>query len=464
MYQQIVDMVKQAIQQGDLVLGERLPNQRELAGCWDVNRSTIVLAIDMLKSEGILESNGKAGTMVAHHSWSLFASGVHSNWSKFILQGSHRPNQRMIQDINHHEFVPGIIRLGTGELSPDIYPKEMQREVLESVASHVDSLNYEEPKGLLPLRQEICKYLGRWGIEADPDQVVIVSGALQALQLIALSIMPSGSDVLVENPSYIQSLNIFQSAGMNLKPFPVGGGIEAITERASSRKPAFIYTIPTYHNPTGSLMDTKARRALLEFAKDKRIPILEDDTYRELHLDGIPPEPIKAMDHEDHVLYMGTVSKTLAPGMRIGWVVGPKNAIERLADVKMQTDYGSSSLSQWAVYEWFRSGKYDAYLESVRDELRDRRANALALLEKFLGDQAEWQVPTGGFYVWVRLNRPVDQEDLFNRCWEKKVLLNPGAIYDAKDSRHIRISYAYASKDEMAYGLKILSEVIADMT
>jgi GntR family transcriptional regulator of abcA and norABC len=377
------------------------------------------------------------------------------------------PTYRPFQEINKAEFYPNIIRLGTGEPSPDLFPREMMKNVIKRLPDHIDSLGNEEPKGLLYLREQLSKHLKTLGIDASPSSILIVSGALQALQLISVGLLQRGSTIFLEKPSYLFSLHVFQSAGMRLFGLPLDeNGIQTktITGQKKRQNAALLYTIPTFHNPTGILMSEERRRKLLEVCEKERLPIIEDDVYRELWLDSPPPQTLKAIDKNGLVLYLGSMSKTLSPGLRIGWVVGPEPVIERLADIKMQTDYGSSSLSQWAVAEWLSSGLYHQHLEKVREELKVRRDIMIDALQRHLSDIATWIVPKGGFYIWLRLLPSLSIREVFEKALEKGILLNPGNVYNQYATQYLRLSYAYASLANLNNGIVRLSEVIRQLS
>jgi len=462
-YKQIINYVKEKISNGDWSVGSKLPTQRELAQAFDVNRSTIVQALDELKAEGLIKSNGSKGTIIMNNTWSILTSTPPPNWQDYIESGIHRPNLTTIQAINSLEFQKGIIRLGTGELSPEIFPKAMMGKILGRVSNKMSSLGYEEPKGSLYLRRILSEYLKRYDINVPPSSILIVSGSLQALQLISLGILHYGSTILTEKPSYLKSLHIFQSAGMNLKGIQMDeSGIvpKEIRKKKSSKNTTLLYTIPTFQNPTGIVMSEKRRREILNMCEEERLPIIEDDAYRELWLDEEPPMPIKSRDKNGIVLYLGTISKTLAAGLRLGWLIGPEPVIDRLGDIKMQTDYGSSSLSQWALAEWIASGLYDEYLKEVRNELKIRRETALTALRNNFSDIAAWNEPKGGFYVWTKLAKKISMNRLFSMALDEGILINPGSIYDFSKNQNIRISYSYASLGDLEQGLKKLSRLI----
>ncbi len=465
LYEQVKNYIRDKIASGYWKIGSKIPTQRYMAQAFDVNRSTIVTAIEELIADGLLEGKTKGGTIVKNNTWSLLSKTPPPDWVSYVRAGTHQPNFSTIQQINKYEFEPQIIRLGTGELSPELFPKKMMDIVADHSLKQMKSLGYEEPKGSLTLRKSISEYLQTKGIEAHPSQILIVSGALQALNLISVGILYKGSTILTENPSYIYSINVFQSAGMKLFGVPLdndGIMFEKVIKHRRQTNAAILYTIPSFHNPTGICMSEERRKKLLQVCEAERLPIIEDDAYRELSIDRTVPMPIKAIDKNELVLYLGSLSKTLCPGLRIGWVVGQEAVIERLADVKMQTDYGSSSLSQMAAAEWISSGLYEEYINNIKKELKIRRDITSACLNKYFEEIAQWKLPQGGFYIWLYLKKPISMQKLFIRCLEKGILINPGNLYQHMSSQHIRISYSYAAYKDLEFGLKTLAETIKE--
>lgn len=462
LYKQIKEYIKQRISCGDWTVGTRLPAQRDMAEIFEVNRSTVVEALEELKADGLVEGHSSGGTVVINNTWSLIASVPPPNWQKYINSGIHKPNLPIIQQINRAEFEKDIIRLGTGELAPSLFPCDAFSKVMERAGKSIRSLSYEEPKGAHYLRETVCSYVKKFGINTSPSSVLIVSGCLQALQLVSMSILTPGSTVLVEKPSYLKSLHVFQSSGLKLKGIRMDDQGIRIKEMISSkaRDTTLLYTIPTFQNPTGTVMSEQRRGEVLSTCEEERVPIIEDDAYRELWLDAEPPKPIKSMDKNGIVLYTGTLSKTFAAGMRIGWLIGPEPVIERLGDIKMQTDYGSSSLSQYVTSEIISSGLYERYIDDLREKLRQRREYTLKLLDRYFTDAAYWRKPSGGFYVWLRLNRQVNTEKLFYEAYKNGILINPGSIYDFEKNQYLRLSYSYASDEELDIGLLKLRKII----
>lgn len=210
-------------------------------------------------------------------------------------------------------------------------------------------------------------------------------------------------------------------------------------------------------------MSAARRSQLMNIVQNTGLPILEDSAYSELWFDTAPPHSLKALDPGGYVLHMGTLSKTVSPGLRIGWVTGPLPVIKRLADLKMQTDYGASSLAQDAAELWLREGYHDVHLHRIRMGLRHRRDYVLELLQLHFAGLAEWNVPQGGFYMWIRLSSGIRSDKLFRRALAERILINPGNIYDRMEQDYIRLSYAFASLSEIQTGIVTLARIMREL-
>lgn len=463
LHQQIVDWMQQQITRGEWPVGTQLPSQRSLADSFGVNRSTIIIAIDELIADGLLETKVGSGTFVSNNTWNVLVSSKQPDWKNYVRNGIHEPNLKTIQDINQYETDTNIIRLGTGELSPSLLPIKKIEETLQTTSFEVHTLGYSEPKGDKRLRQCISNYLATKGTIASPSSIMIVSGGLQALHLISVGLLQKGSMILHESPSYLNSVHPFQSAGMHLVGLSKQGreSIPTQIKRINGKqKASLFYTVPTFNNPTNTTWTKEERQTLLSICQKEQIPIIEDDVYSDLWFEKEPPLSLKSLDKDGLVLHIGSMSKTLSPGLRIGWIAGPITVIEHLADIKMQTDYGSSALSQHLVAEWLASGQYAKHLDWLRNELRDRRDFTLSLLNQDFKGIAEWQIPEGGFYIWLKLCKPIVNPTLFQQAIKENILINPGFIYEPNNNTHLRLSYSYASKEQLVYGLQTLAKII----
>ena len=382
---------------------------------------------------------------------------------EYIRSGIMHSNSEYIQMINRLEFEPDFLRLGTGELSPRVLPEEYLNRALMKLSRHGMFPSYAHPLGLPELRQEISRRLSRLHIEAEPENILITNGALQALQLIASGLTFKGTVLYTESPSYINSLNMYRSAGVQIKELPMDSeGI--LPWMIKKNENGILFTIPTFQNPSGGVMSEKRRKEILEVSRNYRLPIIEDDIFRELWLENEPPRPVKSYDREGNVIYIGSISKCISPGLRVGWVVAPQSVIERLADIKMQTDYGVSTISQQLAAELFESGLFDKGMAEVRKNLRKSRDHLLGLLEQYFQDLAEWNRPSGGMFIWLRLKGKISSGRLFGEALKEKLLLLPGIVYGNRYDSYLRLNYGYLSEEEETDAIRRLSLLVRKMT
>ncbi|MEI8216608.1 MAG: PLP-dependent aminotransferase family protein [Eubacteriales bacterium] len=463
LHRQIIEFVVKKVSAGEWLIGDKLPSQRQLSVLFNVNRSTVVEALSELTSLEVIEAHYGNGTRIANNTWSLLVSSAPPNWGRYISSGSHGSNLPTIQEINKYEYIPGILKISTGELGPGLLPSVLIEKSLENVIQAHPRMSYLEPLGLFELREALAVRFREMGMNVTPANILIVSGSLQALHLISIGILASNSTVFVENLSYVRSLQIFQSAKIHVQEvFMDADGIipTMIDSKISSGKPSLLYTIPTFHNPTGITMPEKRRHELIDWCKLNQLPIIEDNAYCELWIDSPPPPPLKSFDENGMVLHLGTVSKSFSPGFRLGWIVAPEPVVSHLGDIKMQLDYGANTIAQWAFTNILASGEYDAHLVDLRQRLGRQRDYMLALLEKNFSDIASWNHPRGGFYIWLKMKSNIPASKIFDLALKQKILINPGGIYSNYDNQCIRLSYAYCSPAEMKSALTRLATII----
>ena len=461
LYSQIVSYFSNKISRGDWVRGQLIPSQRQLSAAFGVNRSTVVEAMNELAALGLIDCKFGGGTRITNDTWDLMMRSHVPNWKEYFQESSFYSNTPVVQIINQKEFDDYFVRLGTGELCGEILPGDLIQEALRRMSGKKLSINYPNPLGLTKLREAVCKHLEQYGIDLPPSCVLIVSGGLQGLHLISESLIQPKSTLYVESPSYIASLNLFQSSGARMERVPMDkSGMMPWMMKAAGEEDSMAYVIPTFQNPTGIVMPLHRRIEMVNYCKEYRMPLIEDDVLRDMWLDSPPPPPLKSMDDRGGVIYIGSVSKMFSPGMRIGWVAGPESVIQRLADVKMQMDYGVSSLTQELAAELLESGLYYEGVRQVRERLRERRDWMMELLEQIMKPYADWSRPTGGFFVWLRLKNRVSADWLFEQALYKRILLNPGSIYDRQFISSFRISFGYLPKEEMERSLRCLAEIL----
>ena len=296
------------------------------------------------------------------------------------------------------------------------------------------------------MRELIARHASRYGIGVTVDNVLVTTGSQQALDLIGKVFIDPGDRVVVERPTYLGALQAWNAYEAEYVPVNVDrdgmctGGIAA----ALRRGPKFIYALPNFQNPTGATLSLERRRELIRAADDYGVPIVEDDPYGQLRYDGEHIPPLVALDAEyrslaatsccGNVLYMSTFSKTLAPGLRLGWIIGPAEVIQRLAQAKQGTDLHTSSFVQRVAYEVARSGFLDAHVRILRPAYKARRDAMLSAMSKAFPPGVTWTTPAGGLFIWVQMPGTIDATELLKDALAEKVAFVPGDAFHADGS------------------------------
>ncbi len=462
LYRQIVNYFVDRINCGDWVSGQILPSQRQLSEIFEVNRSTVIEAMEILNSAGLITSEYRNGTRISVDIWDSLLAKSLPEWHTFIESGKFLSNQSYVQAINRCEFDPSFLRLGTGEMSEIILPSEQIQQAMARLAPQKLYIRYSNPLGLDELRNLLCEHLQEIGIHTNPNCILIVSGALQGLQLVAAGLIKDGTYIYTSPLSYINSINVFQSSGAQLKQ--LSSDREGITPWTNIRETnSLIYTNPCFHNPTGKNITQSRRKEILNYCQRHRIPIIEDDVFRDLWLDKKPPAPIKSLDTTGNVIYIGSISKCFSPGIRIGWVVAPESVISRLTDVKMQMDYGVSTISQQLMTELLRSNLYEEGMAVVRSRLRFYREHFFRYMTDYFSDLADWEIPEGGFSAWIHLKNRLSSQYIFQEALKYKLLITPGVLFGKKYDSYIRLCYGYLPIEQLKDGLQRLAEIVRNV-
>ncbi len=456
LFRQIAIYFEQEITEGKLQPGSQLPPERKLAEILEVNRSTITSAYVELRATGLIESRQGSGYRVSETMWGVKTKQI-PNWKRYAERGVFLPCAPLQFRIRQVMCQPGIVNLACGEPNEELYPNKLLAYAMSKIQVEF-SLSYPEPAGLLALRMQLSHYLKEnLQISVGEDEILITAGAQQALHLITQCLLNPGDAVGIEGPSYFYSLPLFQSVGLRILQIPMdkdGLILSEITQLYNRYRIKMVFTNQTLQNPTGITLSSDRRRKLLEICQKLGIPIVEDDPYHDLFFDGRKVLPIKALDNGHTVLYIGSLSKTVAPGLRIGWIIGPKNIVERLADAKQQMDFGTSTVVQYLASEYLKSEKRENHLEMVRTQLKYRRDVMLSHLKDF-SHLADYIRPKGGFNIWCRLKKPVPDNDLLEACIRNGVVIRPGGVFGS-ELGYFRLTYANCTSNMAEQGLKRL--------
>ncbi|RNB89842.1 PLP-dependent aminotransferase family protein [Brevibacillus fluminis] len=463
LFRQIARHFEECIFTGTYPPGSPLPTERLLAAQLQVNRSTITEAYAELRASGLIHSRQGSGTRVSEHLWGV--AQRQPNWFAYTNGGTFIPTQPLVKRIREATARPGIIAFNGGEMNPELFPHHELQETMHTLPL-TRLLGYLPPEGDPALRLSLCDYMREeHGIVATPDQILITSGAQQALHLITQCLLSPGDAIALEGPSYMYSLGVFPSAGLRLFRLPVdadGLEPEQVIQLYRKHKIKLVITNPTYQNPTGTVLSLKRRKRLLAVCEEIRIPVIEDEAYGALRLDDAPP-PLPTLVSLNKgnglVVHIGSFSKTVAPGLRIGWVVAPPSVISRMADAKKEIDHGTSTLSQQLLTAFLQKADWRGHVQQLKTALTRRRDLMRQALSDHVGDKATWNHPKGGYSIWCQLKKTIADQDLIEKAIAHGVLFMPGTIYGAEPG-FIRLSYACPAESEIVEGIRRLGRML----
>ncbi|MFC0215510.1 PLP-dependent aminotransferase family protein [Paenibacillus chartarius] len=470
-YHQIVHYFERKIVSGELPPGNRLPPERELALQLAVNRSTVSAAYEELRARGLITSVQGSGTRVSELLWDTSERQA-PNWRRYGGGSLFHPAEPYYKRIGQALSLPGIVNMSLGELSPDLMP-------LARLAQLSGEIDYDRPfsywtnsRGDAWLRETLSAYLGRQlSIGAAPGQLIVTAGVKHALYLIVSALLQPGDTVAVEGPSYLYAMQVFTPAGIRMVKLDVdehGLIPELVPELFRRHRIKMVFVNPTYQNPTGTTLPLARRRRLLELCTELGLPIVEDDPYGRLSLSAGAslPAPIRALPGaEQSVIYLGTLSKTVSPGMRIGWIAAPYPIAERLAEAKSRMGYTTSHPGERLAQRWLASDEAESHLAFVTDALARRRAVMLEAIRKHAAActaRFAPNAPQGGFYIWLKLRSPVPDKELFEACIRSGVIVMPGLIYGAEKG-YLRLSYASVNDNLIEEGIARLGSALRSL-
>jgi len=362
---------------------------------------------------------------------------------------------------------PEVISFAGGLPSPDTFPIERMRWATTKVLDEAPqaALQYGPTEGFTPLREWIAARLSTHGASIRPSQVLITTGSQQGLDLLGKVLIDEGSKVLVETPSYLgalQAFSLFQPEFSAMETDGQGIVVDALSDE-QLRGARFMYCLPNFQNPTGRRMPLERREALLEKAIAAGVPVVEDDPYGELCYSGDALPSLLSMAPE-HVIYMGSFSKVLAPGLRLGFVVAPEQLHAKLVQAKQAADLHTPSFSQRIVYEAVQDGFLDAHIPTIRALYSRQCQLMLAALEEHFPKQARWNRPEGGMFIWVDLPEGVDSASLLVKAIERNVAFVPGAPFYAAHPKPntLRLSFVTVPEHKIQSGVRTLGALLKE--
>jgi 2-aminoadipate transaminase len=374
---------------------------------------------------------------------------------------------------------PGMISFGGGLPAPEVFPIKAFEQACARVLRDqgAQALQYGATEGYRPLREMIARHTCRYGVTVTADNILITSGSQQALDLVGKVFINPGDHVLVERPTYLAALQAWNAYGGQYTTVGMDddGMLPEELEPALRGGPKFIYALPNFQNPTGVTLSLERRRTLVRLADHYGAPIIEDDPYGQLRYEGDHLPSLVSLDSEyrsgngkpytGNVMYMSTFSKTLAPGLRLGWITGPAGVIERLVQAKQGTDLHTSTFNQFVAYEVAHGGFLDEHVKVIRRVYRERRDAMLAAMEEFFQPGVTWTHPQGGLFLWVRFPEGLDAVDVLKEAIKDGVAFLAGAPFfaDHSNANTARFNFSNADPDKIREGVRRIGAVLERM-
>jgi 2-aminoadipate transaminase len=375
---------------------------------------------------------------------------------------------------------PEIISFAGGLPAPEVFPISRFQEACQRVlqVNGHQALQYGASEGYEPLREMIARHITRYGIRAKSENVLITSGSQQALDLIGKLLINPGDRVLVEAPTYLGALQAFNVYGADYVSVQSDGdGLNTeLLEGPLRTGPKFMYVLPNFQNPGGTTLSEGRRHQLVLLADKYGVPIVEDDPYGQLRYEGEHLPPLVVIDRENlrrdegysigNVIYLSTFSKTLAPGLRLGWIVAPSDVIAKLVQLKQGADLHTSTFAQVVAYEVAKDNFLDEHVKLIRKVYRERRDIMLESLKKYCPPEVSWTHPQGGLFLWLALPEGMDCNKLFQTALKENVAFVPGDSFYAgngfatEGSRHLRLNFSYGQPEQIREGIRRLSLAI----
>jgi 2-aminoadipate transaminase len=365
---------------------------------------------------------------------------------------------------------PEVVSLAGGMPYVSAIPTDLITESMDRVMrdSGPQALQYGSGQGQAVLREHILEVMALEGIRANVDDVVVTTGSQHALELVTKLFINPGDVVLAEGPSYVTAMVVFRSFQAQVEHVEMdehGLVPEALRQRiaalkAEGKRMKFLYTIPTFSNPAGVTLTWERRLEILEIARSNNILVLEDNPYGLLYFDGAPPHAMRSVE-EDGVIYLGTFSKTLAPGFRVGWALAPHAIREKLILANEAAILSPSSFTQMIVSDYLSNADWRGQINTFRDVYKERRDAMLRALDDYLPDLS-WTNPTGGFYVWLTLPENLDSKSMLPRAVKELVAYTPGTAFyaDGSGRNKMRLAFCYPTPSYIREGIRRLSTVI----
>jgi 2-aminoadipate transaminase len=467
--QQLVDLFSDAIDAGRLSPGEKLPPTRALAGDAGVNHLTAARAYRRLAELGYVSASVGRGTFVRTLAPAK-SEELGDDWQIYALPD--RPptyQQEILADSFRFAGERDMISLATGFPSPNLFPADeiagFAREVFEEHGQAV--LNYLNPEGLFELRQQIAELGRRVGFGSSAEEIIVTSGAQQALDLVARALLQPGDVAAVESPTFAGGLGALRNTGARVIGVPVDGDgldVDALEQVLARHEVRLCLLQTASHNPTGVDLSPERRQRLADLAVERNMFVVEDGTYGDTRFETERPKALRS-EAPGHVIHVNSFSKVVGGGLRVGWIAARGPVWDRLATLKQSTDFHTATLTQHIAARYLASGAYGRNLEIARPYYSARRDAVMNALERHLAGEYRADAPLGGHHVWVTLERATDERSFYTEAVRQGVSFTPGGAVTAERSQRssFRLSFSLLEPEQIDEGVKRLARALREV-
>jgi len=463
---QLVELVSSAIERGELHPGEKLPTTRALAEEAGLNHLTVVRAYRRLAQQGYVTAARGRGTFV-RLAPPPTAAGGDGRWQHAVLPEARRSYiSQIVADTWQPPTDEDHVNLATGWASPELHPVGELARLTSTVFAEAGaaSLSYGDPDGLWGLREELARRGATAGFATDPGEIVITTGARQAIDLVCRTILRPGDVAVTESPTYMGGLVSMHDSGARVLGIPYdkqGIDVDALEAILAHHEVKLVSLQSGSQNPTGQDLAPERAERLAQLARERSFFIVEDGVYCTVRF-GFPEPPRLRQRAPDHVIYIDSLSKTIGGGLRIGWIAANGDVRRRLTDLKLATDYHTPMLTQHLAHRWLTEGAHDRHLRRINAIYARRCEAMLESLKRRLGDEVVTVAPKGGHHMWVTFSRPLDDRLLFSEALRYGVSFTPGAAATVEGDglTGLRLSFSLLDEDRIDEGVRRLAAAV----
>ncbi|MES2107321.1 MAG: PLP-dependent aminotransferase family protein [Bacteroidota bacterium] len=465
LYMQIADRISSQIHKRVLKTGEKLPSVRSLSQEQGISLSTAYKAYVQLEIKGLIEARPKSGYYVRYTPAKSFSQ---PRVNVEVADTKKLSLDELVATV-YRTFSPdGLVKLSMAGPGLGLLPQaKLNKSMMEAIRlSNNSCMSYDEPQGNLNLRKHIARYAFNWGGNIAPDDIVTTQGCMEALVLCLRAVTNPGDTVAIESPAYFGIFTTVQSLGLNILEIPTdpvdGIDLDFLASALQQHQIKACLFVPSFSNPLGYCMSNERKKAMVELLAAHQVPLIEDDIYGEMYFGKTRPRTCKSYDKDGLVMLCSSVSKTLAPGYRVGWCI-PGRFKVKIINLKLMHTLSSASPTQAAIGHFFETGRYDLHMRNLRKALHTQCLRYTQAIAEYFPKNIKVSRPQGGFVLWIELDKSVDAFDIYKKALAYNISISPGQIYstDSRFTNFIRISFGIPFDKEIDKCLKILGGLVS---